>query len=201
MESYSFKDVIITISSGVIVLLLLSFKSYVIKTVSGVFEKEKKDPVILSLNLSKVVQDSINHLLIEWDANRVYIIQFHNGGHFYTGATMQKYSVTYEDRTPGTIPLCSYLQNIQLSTNTYIKNVVDNEYKIDNTEEIVDIISRTFYNEFHIKSAIGVPIYKNKLVIGAIIINYTDIMHKFSENDIDLLSMQCTHLHSLLLVE
>lgn len=197
MEGFSIKDAVLTISSGVVTLFILSFKGYVVKSIADIFGP--KDPVITSLNNSKIVRETIKQLLQEWGANRVYILQFHNGGHFYTGATMQKFSVTYEEQTSGIIPICTTKQNVPLTVNTYIKDIIEGNYKISDTEEVNDIISRTFYNEFHIKAAIGVPIFKDNKVIGAIILNYTDGTHQFEEHDLELLSVQCANLHTLLL--
>ena len=52
----------------------------------------------------------------ELSADRVWIAQFHNGGHFYpTGKSIQKFSIFYEKTAPNTPSIQSTFQNVPVS--------------------------------------------------------------------------------------
>lgn len=197
METIDLKDAVISVVSSTLAIGLLLLKNKLIKFYEKTYNKEK-DPVVAALNISKLIRDTLKKLMECWHANRAIIVQFHNGGHFYTGASMQKLSVTYEEHTPGMLPLYRILQNVPLTTCMYIKDVVDENYVISDTDEVKDIISKTFYHEFGVKSVIGVPIYKGERVIGAVILQYIDKKMKFKDSDLALLSDQCMNFHTLL---
>ncbi|NBP02357.1 MAG: GAF domain-containing protein [Proteobacteria bacterium] len=162
------------------------------------FFKGELDPVVATLNTTKLVRDSLHRLMNEWNANRAFIVQFHNGGHFYNGSSMQKMSVTYEEHAPGVFPIFRTLQNIPITTCGYTKDIIDMTYMVEDIENVTDIIAQTFYYEFGIRSAIGVPILSGGKVIGAVILHYTDKKAKFVKGDLDLLSAQCGGFHTLL---
>ena len=55
----------------------------------------------------------------ETKADRVFVTQFHNGGHFYpTNKSIAKFSIFYEHLTPGTLPSQQTFQNIPCSLFT-----------------------------------------------------------------------------------
>ena len=90
----------------------------------------KKDPVAESLKTNILVDNKVNEILEEYGADRVWITQFHNGGHFYpTGKSIHKFSMFYETVTPGTNSIKDYFQNIPVSlfsksTNYLLENDV-----------------------------------------------------------------------------
>jgi hypothetical protein len=90
----------------------------------------KKDPVAESLKTNILVDNKVNEILEEYGADRVWITQFHNGGHFYpTGKSIHKFSMFYETITLGTSSVKDYFQNIPVSlfsksTNYLLENDV-----------------------------------------------------------------------------
>jgi hypothetical protein len=91
---------------------------------------DKKDPVAESLKTNVLVDNKVNEILEEYNADRVWITQFHNGGHFYpTGRSIHKFSMFYETVTPGVSSVKDYFQNIPVSlfsksTNFLLENDV-----------------------------------------------------------------------------
>jgi len=60
-------------------------------------KKKVKDPLTDAVFNANVVSDELDKLLIESGADRVWIAQFHNGGHYYpTGKSIQKFSFFFE---------------------------------------------------------------------------------------------------------
>ncbi len=85
-------EVIVAFITGVIGPIILLY-------VKNKLEKNKKKPDMVkeTLKVSELVTSKIEHIKDEFNADRVWITQFHNGGHFYpTGKSMAKFSVMYE---------------------------------------------------------------------------------------------------------
>ena len=73
-------------------------------------------PVDEAIELNSLVDDQLGVIMEELKCDRVWISQFHNGGHFYpTGKSIQKFSIFYEKTTPGTLPSQHTFQNIPCS--------------------------------------------------------------------------------------
>lgn len=89
---------------------------------------EKKDILADELRLSNVIQSKIEEVRNDAKADRVWIMQFHNGGNFYpTGRSIQKFSMFYETVGPNTSSIQSTWQNIPVnlfsrSTNQLVEH-------------------------------------------------------------------------------
>jgi len=78
--------------------------------------KPTKSLVEEAINLNELVSEQLEIIIDELEADRIWIAQFHNGGHFYpTGKSIQKFSIFYENITPNTEPIQSVFQNIPVS--------------------------------------------------------------------------------------
>ena len=74
-------------------------------------KKPKVDVVQEALQVGELVTHKIDEIRDDFKADRVWITQFHNGGHFYpTGKSITKFSIIYE--TVGT-SVSSVQQNFQ----------------------------------------------------------------------------------------
>ena len=66
--------------------------------------------------LNELVDYQLDNMMEFLECDRIWIAQFHNGGHFYpTGKSIQKFSIFYETITPNTEPIQSVFQNIPVS--------------------------------------------------------------------------------------
>ena len=73
-------------------------------------------PVDEAIELNSLVDDQLDVIMDELKCDRVWISQFHNGGHFYpTGKSIQKFSIFYEKVTIDTLPSQHTFQNIPCS--------------------------------------------------------------------------------------
>jgi hypothetical protein len=81
------------------------------------FDKKKSpDMVKDALRISELITSKIEHIREEFSADRVWITQFHNGGHFYpTGKTMAKFSIIYESVGTNTNSVQLNFQNIPVN--------------------------------------------------------------------------------------
>jgi hypothetical protein len=97
--------------------------------------KKKPDMVKDTLRVSELVNNKIEHIRDEFNADRVWVTQFHNGGNFYpTGKSMAKFSVMYEAVNPGVSSVQSNFHNIPV--NLFSKSI--NELLNNDIIEIPD---------------------------------------------------------------
>jgi hypothetical protein len=100
-------------------------------------KKDKVTPMREALEASTLVDSQLEVILNELDCDRVWLQQFHNGGHFYpTGKSIQKFSIFYEKATPDLPHLQHTFQNIPVSL---FPRVLSKIYK--DTELAIDDVS------------------------------------------------------------
>ena len=85
-------------------------------------KKEKPDMLTDALETSEKVMDKLDHIKAEYEADRVWITQFHNGGHYYpTGKSIAKFSLIYETVNIGVGSVQNNFQNIPV--NLFSKSI------------------------------------------------------------------------------
>ena len=103
-------------------------------------KKEKPDMVRETLRVSELITTRIEHIKDEFDADRVWITQFHNGGNFYpTGKSMAKFSIMYETVHPGVSSVQNNFHNIPV--NLFSKSI--NQLLANDVIEIPDFKDET----------------------------------------------------------
>ena len=76
-------------------------------------KKKKPDMVVDVLKVSELVTHKIEEIREGVNADRVWLTQFHNGGHFYpTGKSITKFSIMYETVNTGVSSVQTNYQNI-----------------------------------------------------------------------------------------
>jgi hypothetical protein len=106
-------------------------------------DKRKKNPDMVkeTLYVAELINQKIDHIREEFNADRVWITQFHNGGNFYpTGKSMAKFSVMYETVSPGTNSIQPSFYNIPV--NLFSKSI----------------------NELLVNDIIAIPEYKDETI-------------------------------------
>ena len=102
--------------------------------------KKKPDMVKETLRVSELVTNKIEHIKEEFNADRVWITQFHNGGNFYpTGKSMAKFSIMYETVHPGVQSVQSNFHNIPV--NLFSKSI--NQLLSNDVIEVPDFKDET----------------------------------------------------------
>jgi hypothetical protein len=90
-----------------------------------------------ALKVSELVTNKIDDIRENYKADRVWVTQFHNGGHFYpTGKSITKFSVIYETVNTGVSSIQHNFQNIPVnlfskSMNELVKsnNITISDFK------------------------------------------------------------------------
>lgn len=110
-------------------ILIILIKNYLDK------KKKPSDMVRDAVQVGNLISSKIEHIRTEFNADRVWISQFHNGGHFYpTGKSIAKFSIFYETVNVGIASIQSNFQNIPV--NLFSKSV--NELLENDIIEIPD---------------------------------------------------------------
>jgi hypothetical protein len=126
----NFATIIIAFITGVLGPVTLLYIKHVLAK-----RRVKPDMVKETLRVSELVTTKIEDIKDEFDADRVWITQFHNGGNFYpTGKSMAKFSIMYETVHPGVQSVQSNFNNIPV--NLFSKSI--NELLSNEVIEISD---------------------------------------------------------------
>lgn len=169
------------------------------------FRKKKPDLVIDAVEHSKLITDKIDELKGEVEADRIWVAQFHNGGHFYpTGKSIAKFSIFYETVQVGVSSIQSNFQNIPV--NLFSKSI--NELLENDRIEIADFkddATPTFglkyiAEESRCKSGylFAIKTIDGKY-IGILGLDFTKRKTKLSEDTINHLSNQAFALGGVLM--
>jgi len=79
-------------------------------------KKEKPDMVTEAIIVGELITNKIEEIREENKADRVWVTQFHNGGHFYpTGKSIAKFSIIYETVNTGVPSIQTNFQNIPVN--------------------------------------------------------------------------------------
>jgi hypothetical protein len=191
--------------------LIIAFITGVISPITVVLlknwldKKKKPDMVADTLELGEVVTHKIEEIREEISADRVWLIQFHNGGHFYpTGKSMAKFSMIYETVNIKVSSIQSNFQNIPVSL--FSKSI--NELLKNDIIEITDFKDETIATfglkyigeEYGCKSGylFAIKTIDDKF-IGIIGVDYTGEKTTLNDDIINRLSIKATSIGGVLM--
>ena len=160
-------------------LFLSSITSVVVALIgAGYFKRyndSKKESYSKSKLMEQIRKDEIVHIAIrdlrrKYNADRIYVWQFHNGGNFYTTYPMQKTSITYERVSDGLERKSERYQNMLISNFTsYIKQVIDGNMFYYDMDELEDLLIRSMCQQYGTQSHVALPVYDDKQHLIAIL--------------------------------
>ncbi len=127
-------EIIVAFITGVLGPILILF-------LRSRLEKNKKPDIVKeALQVGELIMSKIDHIKEEFNADRVWIMQFHNGGHFYpTGKSIAKFSFIYESVSPNTSSIQLNFQNIPV--NLFSRSI--NQLLENDVIEIADFKDET----------------------------------------------------------
>ena len=166
--------------------------------------KQKSDMITEALEVSGLINTKIEHIKQEFGADRVWITQFHKGGHFYpTGKSMAKFSTIYEAVNAGAASIQSNYQNIPV--NLFSKSI--NELLQNDVIEISDFKDETIgtfglkyiADENGCKSQylFAIKTIENKFV-GQLVLDYTKRKTKLDVESINHLQVHASAIGGVL---
>ena len=154
---------------------------------------EAECPVQIAVGKDTELMSKIEDLLNVSGADRACIYQFHNGGEYYTGRSMQKLSMTYESVKPGISHLQIDRQNIPVSAcnATLSPMITDRRLLVTDVEkEMEDSLCKFYAIEAGTKSVYKWTVYDlQKRAIGFFQVDYVTRKKKLSEEILQDLEM------------
>jgi len=150
-------------------------------------KKSLTSPMQEAIEFNTLVDEQLHIILEELECDRVWIAQFHNGGHFYpTGKSIQKFSMFYEKISLDTPSIQHTFQNIPVSLFPQaLAQVYKNgelaipEYNKENETYGLEAVSKSYGTEsFYM---VGLYSLDNHLV-GVMAIAYNK-QHKLAKNE------------------
>ena len=148
---------------------------------------DKNTPMREALEASTLVDNQLETILDELECDRVWLQQFHNGGHFYpTGKSIQKFSIFYEKSTPDLPHLQHTFQNIPVSLFPRVLSKIykDTELAIDDISTAEDTYGLEYMTtQFGTKSVCMLGLYSlDDHLIGVLGISYKN-SHKLKRDE------------------
>jgi len=153
--------------------------------------KKKRDMVTDALEVGEQVTTKLDQIREDYEADRVWISQFHNGGHFYpTGKSIAKFSIFYETVTPSASSLQLTLKNIPVALFSKSFNELSNEGAIvisDFEDETIATFGlKYFAAEYGTKSQylFAIKNFEGKF-IAIMGVDYTTNKHRLKVKEIE----------------
>jgi hypothetical protein len=145
-------------------------------------KKSQVTPMREALEASTLVDNQLDTILNELECDRVWLQQFHNGGHFYpTGKSIQKFSIFYEKATPDLPHLQHTFQNIPVSLFPRVLSKIykDTELAIDDISTAEDTYGLEYMTtQFGTKSVCMLGLYSlDDHLIGVLGISFKKAHH------------------------
>ena len=166
--------------------------------------KDKKDPIKEELEVATAITDRLEEIMHNMKCDRAWLVQFHNGGHFYpTGKSIQKFSMFYEILNPGVTSVQNNFQNIPVNLFSKLVNAVyENEtvcipaYKdvtvdTQGLKYVADEIGAKSDYIFALKALDG-------KFVGILGISYTKRKHTLSTEDVHEIETHAAAIGSVL---
>jgi hypothetical protein len=140
-----------------------------------------------AIDLNELVDSQLDNMIEILECDRIWIAQFHNGGHFYpTGKSIQKFSLFYEKVSPNTQSIQHIFQNIPVSLfpKALAKLYKDGELGILNPNIHENYDLHSFACDYGTKSFYMLAIDDlDDHFIGVIGIAYNNKEHKLSKEE------------------
>lgn len=177
-------------NSGLDIISVLTGVVSAITAVMGMYFKMKYDEkkskeFSYDPNQHSSVVAALEYVLEETEADRAYVLEFHNGEHYFSGRSQQKVSCTYEVVSEGISAECHKIQNIRTSNfHGLIKCIADEKtFACPNLEEYTeDITFKSFLESKGVKSIFARPIKTlNGRILGVIGLEYVKENRAWSE--------------------
>ena len=145
-------------------------------------QSDKKTLMREALEASTLIDNQLEAIMDELNCDRVWLAQFHNGGHFYpTGKSIQKFSFFFEKTSPNTPPIQHTFQNIPVSLFPKVLSKVysDNEISVEDVSTTEDTLGLEYLTtQFGTKSICMLGVYSlDDHLIGVLGISYKEPHH------------------------
>jgi hypothetical protein len=164
--------------------------------------KKQQDPVAECVKNNILVEHKLDEILKEYQADRVYLLQFHNGGNFYpSGRSVLKFSVFYEKTMTGIPSVREKYQNIPVSIfGKFFNYLSENSityYQDIKKATVDDFDIRGFSRDTDAKSSYCAALKTiDDKFMGVLIVHYIKKKKALSETEIKEILLSATMIGS-----
>jgi hypothetical protein len=167
-------------------LLYLLINKYIEKK-----KDKKRDKIKESLSSTCVINEELEEMREEFNSDRVWISQFHNGGNFYpTGKSIQKFSIFYEVTKIGVSTISHVFSNIPTSLySSAFEHMLNGEKRGIFIPDFYEKDAKTFSlraaaESVGTKSSYVLPLYSlDEKFIGTIGIDYVGRKRRMTKDE------------------
>lgn len=111
-----FAPVMIAFLTGIIGPALVVYIKYILSIRKIRDISKRRNDFNITIDIQQKINDTLNKLQSQYDLDRIWIAQFHNGGNFYPGnKSMKKMSATFESTKAGVSTDFMKLQSLPVS--------------------------------------------------------------------------------------
>jgi len=150
--------------------------------------KRKHDLVVSETIQNANVYTALQYTLEELGADRAYVLEFHNGEHYFSGRGQQKFSCSYEVVREGISAEAVNSQNHRISNyHHYISELVKKgDFSYSDTTLINDVAFVQLLNQKGVNAIYNVPLKTlNGKIIGILGVDYVKAAPKCKEIGFD----------------
>lgn len=158
--------------------------------------KRKEDtgcPVTAAVDIDTELLAKIEDLRIKAGADRAALYQFHNGGEYYTGTSMQKMSNTYEVVGKGIERILPMRQGLPVSAcnSTLSKLLPEKRLKFyDVEEDYPESLCKYNLSEAGVQSHYIWAIFDlNKNTVGVFMLDFVKSKKKLAQSKLDMIEL------------
>ena len=155
--------------------------------------RTKRDAIVDETIQNANVYTALEFLLGEVNGDRAYVMEFHNGDHYFSGRGQQKFSCTYEIVEKGISAEFRNSQNHRISNfHHYINELVnDGSFKYQSIEEVPDQAFKTLLKDKGVRAIFNVPLKTlNGKVIGILGVDYVRSSPELDEKMLQFMKRQ-----------
>lgn len=182
--------------SVIISSVITAFATLISVWMSKKLMQKGKDPVVEDTVKSTNVYTALDYTMNEMGGDRAYVLEFHNGSHYYSGRGQKKFSCTHEIVQEGISHQCNSSQEYRVSNyHGYITELVEKEYF--SYRDCSDILDKNFQSVLMrsgTQSIFNVPIKTlNGKIIGILGVDYVKSkkpVKKSTDTDFDFMEHQ-----------
>ncbi len=145
--------ILVAVITGIVSPIIMQSISYFFRKKKLLLTKETLNNKG-QLEKEQSILNKIETIKNKFKCDRVWLAEFHNGTHTYSGKSFQKFSVTYETSNEGVTAEALNTQNIPTSifTSFFKKLIEDHFYYVKNTKAQHNIEKRA--DDYHIAVAL-----------------------------------------------
>lgn len=147
-QKYKVWDILKALVFSILIGYVIYFAIYpevIFEKIDEIREKIHTEQIEQRINNNEKLHIIIERLMFKIDADRILLLECHNGGNSLSGLPFAKISAIYESLNDSVLPISQDFQQQQLSLYPFSSYLFNNKYFYGDTEELLNIDKGLFY--------------------------------------------------------